>query len=156
MDNAIRTNFEKLVANRLLSSDEEVLLFEEALQFFVEEENPEHISLLCQAFDDDTEDYEVMFGLVHIIEAYDKKTSVETATTEFVKAIPSLLKRGEEWLEVLLIRILNDDTSRIVFAQVIGDADKTTRSTTLNKLKKIAKEDPEEFGDKVADLISNM
>ena len=156
MANSIELNSKKLLVNRLLKTDEEIVAFEEAMQFIAERENVDDIRLLCQAFDDDTEEYEVMFGLVHTLESYDKVVSSEIATTAFVKAIPVMPGKADEWLEVLLIRILNDDSSRTVFAQVLGEIEKTTRAQVLKVLKKVAEEDPDEFSEKVDDVVRNM
>jgi hypothetical protein len=156
MEKEVESNFQKLLTSRLLKDDEDIAAFEEAMQFIAERQDPKDIRLLCQAFDDDTEEYEVMFGLVHTLELYDKVVSPNVATNEFIKAIPLMVGKADEWLEVLLFRILNDDSSRTVFTQVLGEAERSTRTSTLKVLKKIAKEDPEEFGEKVNDVVRNM
>lgn len=146
----------KLIANRLLRNDDEIEAFKNAREAILKRKNPKDISIFCQAFDDETEDYEVMFGIVHDIEAYDNISSTEIATEQFVISIPFMAEKATEWLEVLLFRILNDDNSRLVFAQILGSSDTSLRSYTLKVLQKIAQEDPEEFREKVDEVINNM
>ena len=96
----IKEYSEKLIVNRLLRNDDEINAFEKARELIAERENPRDISILCQAFDDETEDYEVMFGIVHDIEAYDNISSTEIATEQFVISIPFMADKATEWLEV--------------------------------------------------------
>ena len=156
MEGTFENYSKNLINNRLLRSNDEIDTFEAAREAIAERKNPKDISLLCQAFDDETEEYEVMFGLVHTIEMYDKTSTAEIATTEFVKAIPFMADKATEWLEVLLFRILNDDDSRLIFARVLGETDSNIRSYILRVLGKIVNEDPEEFETKVDEVMKNM
>ncbi|WP_245545016.1 Imm30 family immunity protein [Lentibacillus jeotgali] len=62
--------------------------------------DPSIISELCMAFDDDTEQYEVMFGLIHGIE-YLYKESVEEGIYLIALAVPGVIYRASEWMGIL-------------------------------------------------------
>jgi hypothetical protein len=152
----IELEAEKLYTNRLMQDNEQIALFEEALERIGGEQDPQHIPLLCRAFDDETEHYEVMYGMVHAVERYDKFSSPVQATAEFIKAIPLMLPQAAEWLETLLFGILNDDASRQVFAEQLVISSPDVQSQVRDALRKIVADDPEAFQTKVAEVNQSV
>ncbi|MFP7476957.1 Imm30 family immunity protein [Terribacillus saccharophilus] len=67
----ILVELQNLKDNRLLRDDQEVEKFEKAIENILKMKDGNRITFLCQGFDDDTENDEVMFGLIHAIESYD-------------------------------------------------------------------------------------
>jgi hypothetical protein len=148
----IEIEAEKLYANRLMQDNEQIALFEEALERIGSELNPKHIPLFCRAFDDETEHHEVMYGMVHMVERYDKLSSPAEATAEFISAIPLMLPQAAEWLETLLFGILNDNAARQVFAEQLAISPPEVQNQVRNALRKIVADDPEAFQTKVAEV----
>lgn len=64
----VNKELKKIYNNRLSQSQKEIIEFEEALSNLISLKDTAIINELCMGFDDDTEQYEIMFGLVHGIE----------------------------------------------------------------------------------------
>lgn len=139
--------------NRLMKDDEQIRLFEEALEQIGDEQNAANISALCQGFDDDTEHSEVMFGLIHTIEGYDSFSPPEEAMSNFIQAAPSMLPHAADWLRTMLVRILNDTNSRLSFAQSLANSGPDDKKIIQDTLQKISIEDPTKFKEKVSEVV---
>lgn len=135
--------------NRLMKDNEQIRLFEEALEEIGAEENVAHIPALCQSFDDNTEHREVMVGLVHIIEGYADFSSREEELSYFLQGTPAMLPHASDWLRTMLVRILNHDASRQVFRELLAASASTIKEPIYSALQKISAEDPSDFEDKV-------
>ena len=75
---------QQLINTRKLSTDEEYKLFEEAIQSLQANIVLDDIDEICKAFFDDTNDDEVMFEIIHLLETllgeeYLKKFALCTA-----------------------------------------------------------------------------
>lgn len=116
----LESTTQQLRDNRLMKTDEQIRLFEEALEQIGDEGNVSQITALCQGFDDNTEHSKVMFGLIHTIEGYDNISSSEEALSNFLEAAPSMLPHAADWLRTMLVRILNDANSRPLFSQLLA------------------------------------
>jgi hypothetical protein len=103
-----------LVEQRKLATPEQIDLFEEAL----EEIDTQDVSLLPKlylTFDDGTEQPEVMWGLVHLVEVF----AVEPGIRTLVDATPQILQQAPEWAKILYSRVLNEDQAALVLQQVL-------------------------------------
>ena len=148
----VETN--KLIANRLMITEQQVDYFEEAIEKLAASSNPEHIKFLCQGFDDATEHYEVMFGLVHTIESYDTTVSPDVATRCFINALPLLLPHASGWAQTLLLRILNHKTSRDTLRKQLKNSDLNVQEVITILLQELAVKKPDEFRQKVDEVLS--
>lgn len=148
----IQLEAEKLYNNRLMQDNEQIALFEEALERIGDEHDFQHIPLLCRAFDDETEHYEVMYSMVHAVERYDKFGTPDQTSAKFISAIPSMLPQAAEWLETLLFGILNDNASRQIFAKQLAISPQNVQNQVRSTLRKIVADDPQAFQTKVAEV----
>ncbi|RZK34940.1 MAG: hypothetical protein EOO61_12765 [Hymenobacter sp.] len=139
--------------NRLMKDNEQIRLFEEALEEIGAEENVAHIAALCQGYDDNTEHQEVMFGLVHTIEGYDRLSSSEEAISNFIEAAPAMLPQAADWLRTMLVRILNDASSRLTFSQLLATSNPVAKEAIRTALQNISAEDPTKFEAKVNEVV---
>lgn len=64
----VKSELNKVHINRLLQTQNEISEFDTALENLIKLKDASIIGDLCMGFDDDTEQYEVMFGLIHGIE----------------------------------------------------------------------------------------
>ena len=142
----------KLQKSRLLRNVLEVKDFEAAIENILSLNDVQFIRDLCSGFDDQTENQEVMFGLVHAIEDFDGKEGL----FELAKAIPSMLPNAKEWAIILNYRILNDNPSRILFIEVLKILDASVRDVIVQILKEIKLEDPVTFGASVDEVLSSL
>lgn len=95
---------EVLVASRRMETREQVIAFDEAItEAGALGTSRLDLRRLLEAFDDGTAHAEVMFGLVHVIDAFDEVALIR----ELVASGASMRERAPDWLRVLLTRCLN-------------------------------------------------
>lgn len=150
--NDINNQLEKLKQNRLLRNRSEFEGFEEALANLSEVTDYGIIKGLCEAFDDKTEDEEVMFGLIHLIEDFQG----EEGLIETAKAVPFMIPQAKRWSKIIHYRILNDDPSREMYVGALKKVDIATRKVIMDILKEILNEDPKKFQTYVNEILSSI
>jgi len=124
-----------LRANRDLATPDQVKAWDQAIaQFPVD---PSFLRELHLVFTDATQNEEVMFGLVHVLEDYD----MDVQLAAFVSALPEMLKGAREWVLTLTWRILNDARSRETYKAVLKAADPAGRDAARAILEEVAREE---------------
>lgn len=147
-----KSEINKIYTNRLLQSQEEIDAFEEALGNLIGLEDKSVITELCMGFDDDTEQYEIMFGLVHGIEHLYKE-NIEEGLYLIAIAVPSVIDRARVWMEVLHYRILNHEQVRRIYGCVLSKLDDNSKGIIINLLREIKSEDPNMFSNSVDEVL---
>lgn len=148
----IEEKFQQLRENRFMRNREEVENFEEVLQSILEENDKKLIKGLCSAFDDESDQHDVMFGLIHAVEwRYDKE-----GLCEFIQVIPSMLPHAKEWASLLLFRILNAKNFRENFTRILIKLRPEVRNEIVDLLKEIKEEDPKQFEKSVDEVLSKI
>ena len=142
----------KVYTNRLLQSQKEISSFEAALGNLIGLGDVSVITGLCLGFDDDTEQYEIMFGLIHGIEHLYKE-NIEEGLYLIAIAVPSVIDRAREWMEVLHYRILNHEQVRKIYGSVLSKLDDKSKEIIINLLKDIKSEDPNMFSNSVDEVL---
>lgn len=148
----VKLELQKIYNNRLLNSEREIKEFEEAVANLISLEDTSIISDLCFGLDDDTEQFEVMFGLVHGIE-YLYKENREEGLYLIAKTIPKVMDRAKDWVEILHYRILNHEKVRSVYKKVLNNLDQEDKKVVVSILKNIKDEDLESFGDLIDEVL---
>lgn len=150
----IETHLESLYNNRLMENETEIHEFEVSLSKVLELGDMSDIQDLCLAFDDKTHQFEIMFGLVHVIEHL-YRINLKEGLTLIAKSIPKIIKQATEWIEILHYRILNQPQVRLVYREVLYEIDTDIAVNIRGLLIKIKDEDPEGFKDAVTNVIKN-
>lgn len=138
---------QQLITCRKLSTDEECELFEDALQDLDGNIEPEDVEQICQAFCDDTEDEELMFELIHLIESL--------IGEEYLKCIAlcaPAMKDAHDWAMTLNKRILNSSKYFEKYMEVIAGLGEKDKEKILDLLADVKQDNPDRFGEKV-DLL---
>lgn len=143
----------KLKNSRLLRDESEVEQFEKSIENILNLQDVNHIELLCQGFDDSTENDEVMFGLIHAIESYDNIVGSEVSLEVLAKSIPKMIPHANEWLKILHKRILNHEPSRKIYKGIILKMNKDIREYVISQLISIKEKNPSRFEDSVNNII---
>ena len=135
---------QKLINARNLGTGEEYQAFESAMEKLGEDLRVEDIDSICRAFYDDTQDEEVMFGLIHLIEqlpgeGYLKKIALCTPE----------MKDGREWALTLNRRILNSPQDLEMYADVIKSLTEAQRQRLFVLFEDIKNDNPDRFMEKV-------
>lgn len=141
--------------SRKLQDDDEIDAFEIAIEKLC---SAEKIDFLYDGFDDETEDEEVMFGLVHAIESYyiNEKISKEEYFSIFIEKSKQIYKVAEEWVILLNIRILNDNESLKKYIQIAKEKDEGTKNFLIDIMHCILQEDEELFNQSVSKFITGI
>ncbi len=144
---------QQLRDNRLMSDNEQLAIFEEASYHLGGDEDVANIPALCQGFDDNTEHREVTSGLIPIIEGYDSFSSREEQLKYFIQGAPVMLPHAADWLRTMLVRILNDTDSRLLFSQLLASSSSSSKEPIRAMLQKISADDPDKFAAKVSEVV---
>lgn len=112
--------------NQLMRSFDEVMAFEQALEELAQNPNFDNLSSLHLILNDDCQQPDVMFSLVHFIESFNVQEQIQA----FIQVIPILIEQAPQWTEILYTRINNDKTARTVF-------ETTLQSMSLEKRERI-------------------
>ncbi|MBB6624500.1 Imm30 family immunity protein [Clostridium gasigenes] len=147
--NQVNIELDKLKNNRLLRDRDEFINFEEAVQNLSNVRDPKIIIELCKCLDDNTEDEEVMFGLVHLIEDFDEKDGL----LELAKAVPKMLPQAKKWVKILHYRILNDAPSRRMYKSIFKILDDSNKEIIKSILLEISHEDNAEFSGYINEIL---
>lgn len=145
----------RLKDNRLMHSEQEIILFEEALEEVANTNDDHLISQLMGVLDDETEQEEVMWGLIHTIE-YLSAFSPKEGLKQMIAAVPMNIEKSREWMEILHYRILNHEDYRRILVEALEEADEISKEVVLNLLEDIRDEDPNSFKDKVNEVKKGL
>jgi hypothetical protein len=110
-----RLLLEKLEANHLMRSPHEAMLFEQTLSELAQNPDPADLPSLHLILDDNCEQPEVMFSLIHFLESFDLQAQLQA----FMQVLPDLVKRSSEWTTVLHSRMMNDAIARAAFEEAL-------------------------------------
>ena len=141
---------EILYRARIMQDKDEVRQFEEALEALASSGDPSVLPSLYAAFDDSTQQQEVMWGLIHAVEVFEAEDSLR----EMARAIPEIHLRAKEWIRTMHFRILNDAQYTQIYKQVLKSLSHDVREVVQNELNALAKETPE-FRERVSRLLSD-
>lgn len=97
--------------NQLMRASDEIIAFEQALEELAQNPNSEDLPSLHLILNDDCQQPDVMFSLVHFIESFDVPKQIQA----FMQVIPILIEQAPQWTEILYTRINNDETARTAF-----------------------------------------
>lgn len=141
----------QLINARKLSTKEEYLLFESALQELQMNITVDDIAEICKAFDDDTQDDEVMFGIIHLIEYLQGEEYLK-----YIAIYTPDMKYAHDWAMTLNKRILNSSQYFEKYIEVIGELKKEYKENILRLLIDIKNDSPTKFGKKIDTLIKRV
>ena len=145
----------ELKNNRLLRDENEVEKFEKSIENILKMEDVNHIEILCQGFDDLTENDEVMFGLIHAIESYDQIVSSDISLRVLANSIPKMLPHAKEWLKILHKRILNHEPSRNIYKEIIPTLNIEIQKYIVAQLNSIKERNPDRFEESVNSILDS-
>lgn len=107
-----------LVEHRGLATRADVAAFDAALVALAGRREPELLDAIHLVLVDDTEDQQVMFGVVHLIEA----AGLDRQLASMFRVLPALAEQAPEWVMTLHYRLLADPISRRRYPEIADDA----------------------------------
>ncbi|MEH2456650.1 Imm30 family immunity protein [Nostoc sp.] len=125
--------------NRLMQTQQQVTDFENALAEIADNPDQQNLSAYDLILDDQCQQPEVMFSLIHFLESFD----IEEQIAAFIKLLPQLMINAPEWTKIIHDRILNDDSACQVYQKLLHSANLNTphflyhllEESIINKLK---------------------
>lgn len=140
--------FNNLYNNRLLSNKSEINKYEYNLNLLSASFSEEDITDLCATFDDKTQNFEVMFGAIHLLESL----SSELAYKKTIIGVVNIYISSPEWAKIIIYRLLNDEFSVQMLKDIYNQMEKNICEKFKQILITIKHEDYERFG-KSIDVI---
>ncbi|MCC5638702.1 immunity 30 family protein [Nostoc sp. CHAB 5844] len=111
-----------LTESRLMQTEEQATKFENALAEVADNPDEQNLSAYHLLLDDQCQQPEVMFGLIHFLESFD----IEKQVGAFVKIVPQLMINAPEWTRVIHNRILNDESACKAYQRLLQLANLNT------------------------------
>lgn len=130
---------DELLLNRYLRTANEIDVFDEHLQSLRNLGDDGAIPVLLSVLTDDTEQHEVMWGLVHLVESYGKDRYIPA----IVSVLPTMSEDSPEWAEIMVCRILNSNECLQLFRTCFLGQGQPARNEILAFLSRIADGDAE-------------
>ena len=132
-------------------SSDYVREFEELLARIAGLQDPKSIPALLAFFEDDAEYDELMFSIVHTIEAFDDSTYVD----QVIASLPRLGRSAPRWAGILHKRVLNSPETLAAYTRRAEKASPVERAAIGEILTDIAKTTPA-FKDRVEVLLARI
>ena len=147
-----KSEIKRLYSCRFLKNQSECEEFDDVLENLADCDDEKLIKELCIVFEDETQEEEVMFGLVHFIESFE----MEKYLTEMPKALPKMVESAKEWAMLLNKRILNSDLCRSEYAKVLVGMNHDIQLTVINLLNEIIADNPKKFESTANEVLSQL
>ena len=141
----------QLFSSRKLSTDEEYAQFEAALQGLYECATVDDTIEICKAFDDDTKDDEVMFGIIHLIEHFRGEQYLKT-----IAICTPDMSDAHDWAMILNKRIINSAQFFDKYVEIIKLLGKEHKEKILKLLLDVKNDNPQKFGEKIDMLFDQV
>lgn len=123
-----------LRTNRLMRSKEEIFAFDNALTKLAENPQGRNLQELHLILDDNCEQPEVMWGLVHYLECFNAKEQLQA----LLNIIPQLVISAPEWTQIIHYRIFNHEPTRFLYQDMLVAVDSSTQQIVSKILLDIA------------------
>ncbi|UQZ34441.1 hypothetical protein C2I18_13475 [Paenibacillus sp. PK3_47] len=142
----------QLYENRLLRTELEFERFDQALEGLAGNMEDDVIRQIFKVFDDETEQEEVMFSLVHFVESYQQ----EMYLTQLLESLPDMLETARNWAIILNKRILNEDHWLKDYAAIASGMPPQVQRSLAFLLEEIKEENPRRFERKANYILSRI
>lgn len=138
----------QLYDNRLLRSIEETVRFEEALSKIHAQKNINYIPNLLIGLDDESSHEEVTFGVIHTLESFYSDDNERQFNQILLLSIEKdiMLPHAKNWLEIIIMRTLNDDQATETFKKALIDSGTHSKEVVKSMITNILTEDANQFG----------
>lgn len=142
----------RLYENRLLRTELECEQFDLALEGLAGDTEDAVIHQIFKVFDDDTEQEEIMFSLVHFVESI----QMEMYLTQLLESLPEMLEHARNWAIILNKRILNDDNYRKDYAEIAALMPPKVKKCLAFLLEEIKEDKPRLFERKANYILAKL
>ncbi|MFF2909307.1 Imm30 family immunity protein [Paenibacillus sp. NPDC057934] len=152
MEENLHPGIATLYENRLLRTEVDCERFDRALEGLAGDTEDRIIHEIFKVFDDETEQEEVMFSLVHFVESY----QTEMYLTQLLESLPAMLEPARDWAIVLNKRILKDDFCRNEYADIAVGMSPQVKRVLSFLLEEIKEDHPKLFERHVNEILGKI
>ncbi|WP_420283435.1 Imm30 family immunity protein [Serratia liquefaciens] len=144
--------FEDLLRVRQLNSPDEVGVFDGVLEILTSEVlSKDDLVNLLSVFIDRTGHEEVMYGLLHLIEASD----VNSVVAALMQAAPTMKIAASNWLDTLIYRLMNGNHSRSTLIYHLTQSEgETGNAEIISRLAAMKEDDTEKISQRASLVLS--
>lgn len=135
---------DQMIKSKKLRNNHEIEKYEQSIEQLINHNKLEELYL---GFDDNTEDDEVMFGLVHAIESFCEEVGKEDYFFIFINQIKMIYIESKEWIKLMTVRILNDIESRNEFIKIFQKSKQEDKDFIINLMRDIELDNIEHLKD---------
>ncbi len=125
--------------------------FEEILGKVAVLDNPACIPLLLPFFEDDAEHDEMMFSLIHTIEAFEDRVYVE----KVLDGLRKLFAKSPTWAAVIHMRILNSPSTLAAYTERLKDLPQEQTAVVRDVLEAVRRNNAR-FNDRCQALLAKI
>jgi hypothetical protein len=148
-------NAEKeLLNNRKMETEEQIESFEQALNFIFSRHDFNDFESLIKGFDDNTENEEVLFSLVHAVEYFAEQKDARNYINKVLSSLNLMNPHALSWAEILVLRIMNNDDYYILLQEIISTNKFYDSDTFMLILNRLIKRNPDRFSEKCNFILS--
>lgn len=146
----------QLQKNRKVFEDIEIILFLQALEGIQANRTYENIPLLLTGFDDEADDPEMMYEIIHAVESYFQEIGSELYLKILFDSLVEVSEYGGIWMKLMIKRVLNSISCRNSAIYILKTCDLKTRDFLYTLLAEIKDENAVQFGTSVDHLQSEL
>jgi hypothetical protein len=148
-------NAEKeLMNNRKMKTDEQIASFEQALNLIFSRHDFNDFESLIKGFDDNTENEEVMFSLVHAVEYFAERKDAKNYINGVLSSLNLMNPHALNWAEILILRIINNDDYYILLQDIVNTNRFYDTDMFMLILNRLIKRNPDRFSEKCNFILS--
>ncbi len=136
---------EKIINGKLVDPDMEIEEFEQLLSEIIKSNNSEYIRALYLAFDDRFELPDYGMSLLHTVEHSRIMFGDEKGFNMFIEMLPKMLPHAQQWTEWIHARILNEEISRKIYANLVSNADPNLQKLVITIINQLKEESPSHY-----------
>ena len=137
---------------RRLDKEEYVPIFDKLIHEIFTDPKPEYVIKLCTVFYDDAYFHEVMYGLIHAVEALAKGENYSYLISLGICNMPE----GRDWSKDFIYGILNTKDELLKYPEVLRQLSEEQRRHIVGMLQEIKDEDEEMFGERISWIMSEI
>ena len=137
---------------RKLDKEEYVPVFDKLIQEIFTDPKPEYVIKLCAVFYDEVYFHEVMYGLIHAVEALAKGENYSYLISLGI----CNMAEGRDWSKIFIYGILNTKDELMKYPKVLRQLSEEQRRHIVGILQEIKDDDKEIFGEMISWIRSEI
>ncbi len=146
---------QQLVNNKLMQNNEQISLYEKAIDEIFDKDNPACIDILMQGFHDETDEYAVMSSNLHAIEFFSKSIGLKKYIEIILPQLKNMQPDADKWSETFFFRLINSDNAFEYVLNYISKIKDIEDKRTITKItNNLINSNPQKFKEKGLEILN--